>query len=111
MSNTPSLEPQDRPPLEPIYIYLVIGLAAFFISDLVTTHLRGYMLPTQAPPARIQKGQFLASKSRKSNQTKTTSGSSMVELTKAVPSPGSLGRSGTALRFGSPGSLNPIIQG
>ena len=39
----------------------------------------------------------------KSNQTDATSGSSMVELTKPVPSPGGLGRSGTALRFGSQG--------
>lgn len=85
MSNTPSLEPQDRPPLEPIYIYLVIGLAAFFISDLVTTHLRGYMLPTQAPPARIQKGQFLASKSR--NEYNTITGRNPFNSDGIIPPP------------------------
>lgn len=60
-----------RPPFEGFYIYAALALVAFFVADTILTAIRGDMLPSQAPPARIGRAKEIQVKSRNDYQAIT----------------------------------------
>ena len=53
-----------RPPFEAYYIYVLLAVAAFFVADVVTTGVRGYMLPTHSPSTKNKRMATLPVKSK-----------------------------------------------
>ena len=47
-----------RPPLEPLYPYVVFLFLGFCVADLLMIPVRGSMLPTQVPPARQKRARM-----------------------------------------------------
>ena len=84
--------------------YGPLNQAGAMACDLELTRRRALSASALVPSSNDYTSALVLGATRaESRKTKATGGSSVVELTKGVPSPGSLRRSGTALRFGRQG--------